>query len=258
MRIRIGIVIWQFMIITWSGGASAANVEAKAKSFYEQGKAEFEAGRFEDAMAAFTEAYNLTAEPKLLFNLAACAEGMKDKERAKAYYQVYLEELPDAEDANDVRARIEKLSKEPTSEPVPVTEPEAKPAAAPKPDESIDAAAFYNKPQEKKKHAPIWPAVTIGVGGMTLAAGMITAILAKTRYDGLESTCKPNCTDDQVSTAKAPAVAADVLFGVGGAAVITGVVGLVLQRKHKEHKTARRPVTVTISQGALFGMEGSF
>jgi tetratricopeptide (TPR) repeat protein len=241
--------------------AAAEEIDPEAKTFYEEGKAHFEAGRFEEALAAFNEAYNRTTEPKLLFNLGAAAEGMKDRERAKAYYQVYLEELPDAEDADEVRARIEKLSREPEATPTEaaVEAPTATEIAVALNTENIDPREYYETDKKAKKRGPVWPVAAIGVGGMVLAGGIITAILAKTNYDGLKITCSPDCTDDQVSTAKNPAIAADILFGVGAIATTAGIIGLVLsKKKRKESPTAMRILPSPMAGGGGMTVGGRF
>ncbi len=251
---RIGIRI---CLVCVSCSLYCINVSAddKAKEFYEEGKAHFQAGRFEEALNAFNEAYNLTLEPALLFNLGASAEAMGDRERAKAYYLVYLEESPDAPDEAEVRSRIEKLSQdpEPPSSDTQETEETQQITTS---TENVDASTYYASNQDKKKHATIWPSLMIGLGGMTLVGGMISAIVAKSRYDGLESSCKPNCTDNQVSDAKAPAVAADVLFVLGGIAATAGVVGLVITKKRSRKQSS---IAIEVVPGALgLTLEGRF
>jgi tetratricopeptide (TPR) repeat protein len=238
----------------------ADEADPKTKAFFDQGKTLFQAGRFEEALAAFTEAYNRTGEPKLLFNLAASAEGMGDRERAKAYYQVYLEELPDAEDAEEVKNRIERLS-------LPMAPAAQKPDVEPQAAEqtkvtsktdNVDAKEYYSKKEEKKK-VPLWPPFTMGLGGMVLASGMITAILAKSKYDGLESTCKPNCSDDQIAPAKASAIAADVQFAVGGVAATAGIIGFfLLRKKYKENANGVEVKPQATVNGGGMVVEGSF
>ena len=272
MRIRIGILFCCLAAVLWAETAVAEELDSETRALYDAGTEHFEAGRFEEALEAFTEVYNRTGEPKLLFNLGAAAEGMGDMERAEAYYKVYLEELPDAEDADAVRARIAHLSEPQSTAPElkPEKEPEEGPEAAPAEETSpatlnaaeVDAETYYKKEDKPKKRGPIWQTTAMGVGGMVLAGGMISAIMAKSRYDGLEVACKPNCTDEQVSSAKGAATAADVLFAVGGVAVTAGVIGFVLyKRKNREHRGAALRLTPMISPDGAFvgaGAEGRF
>jgi tetratricopeptide (TPR) repeat protein len=278
MCIRREIIISQLVICTAVGIASAGETNPMAETLYNEGKTHFEAGQFEEAMTAFTQAYNLTGEPKLLFNLAATAERLKDLERAAAYYRVYLEELPDAEDAKEVRARIDRLSSaqkapnasEPPAAEPPAAEPPSSVTAKQAPEETAGPAAptapppdpetYYKTEKEEKKRGPVWPAITVGAGGMMLVSGIITAILAKKKYDDLSDTCSPSCTDDKVSSAKGPAIATDVLLVTGGIAVTAGIIGLVLSKK-KQKESRRQALQVfsgPVPNGAFVGAKGNF
>ena len=273
MRIRTALLICRLTAAFWAGTAGADTLDPETRALYDTGTVHFEAERFEQALEVFTEVYNRTGEPKLLFNLGAAAEGMGDLERAEAYYRVYLEELPDAEDADAVRARIANLS-EPqaaASELKPEKAPAEKSGAAsaeetpPEPPAALDAATvdaetYYQQEKKPKKRGPVWQTAVMGVGGMVLAGGMISAIMAKNRYDGLEVACKPDCTDEQLSSARGAAAAADVLFAVGGVAVTAGVVGFVLYKnKNRRRRGAALRVTPMLSpDGAFLGAEGGF
>ena len=191
---------------------------------------------------------------------------MGDRERARAYYQVYLEELPDAEDAAEVRTRIEELSGAPAAETTEPPQDNVSETPVPAPStaatsdlDSEDLRTYYQSRKDKKARRIVWPAAVMGAGGLLVAGGIIAAILAKTKYDDLSDTCSPNCTDGKVSSAKAPAVAADVMFITGGIAVTAGVVGLVLsKKKQRESKHALQVFSGPLPDGALIGAKGNF
>jgi tetratricopeptide (TPR) repeat protein len=246
------------LTVTVTGSAAEENAEAKAA--YQDGKAHYEAGRYQEAMDAFTKAYNLTSEPNLLFNLAAAAERLGENDRAIAYYEVYLEEIPNAPDADEVRANIERLKAgpPPASEETSETETESPPpSTSPSPPpQDVDPESYYDlgpKPEETKP--PIWPKLTIGLGTMLVAGGVITSILAYNEYKGLKSTCKPDCTDEDISTAKGLALASDLQFGFGGATLVAGIVGLVLTNKKHKRESAR--LEVSPAERGL-GVQGRF
>ncbi len=252
---------------------SRADDAATAKAAYEQGKQLFAEGKYEEAIEKFTESYNLSTEPNLLFNLAKCAEQLGDADRAIAYYEVYLEELPDAPDAEEIRKQMALLESgefkpAPASPPPEETPPEpVEPAqtapAAPRQEKSVTAEEFYKSELEKKQREPFWPQLTIGLGGMVVAGGVITAVLAHKEYKALKVTCKPECTDDDLSTARGLAVATDVQIFLGGAATVAGLVGFfVLKRRAekretpKEAPTERHP-TISLVPGGL-AVQGRF
>jgi tetratricopeptide (TPR) repeat protein len=262
------VALMSFLGVAATATGNESEIPPEAKQMYEEGKARFDAGAYEEAIVAFTKAYNATGEPNLLFNLAACAERLGDAERAIAYYRVYLEEVPDAEDADAVKARVKLLETEgipAQKEPEPAPEPAHEPAPEPEqvekrlgpPPPDVDPREYYAKKPEKKRI--IWPPVVIGLGGFVLAGGITTAILAKKEYTGLENSCKPNCSDDDIGTAKALAIASDVQIFTGGAAVIAGVVWLVIAKKQeKQAATAMWMVPIGYPGGGALTLQGRF
>lgn len=187
----------------------------QAKVKYEEGKAHYEAGEYDKALAAFTEAYNLSNKPDLLFNLGVCSEKIGDSTKAIAYYELYLEENPDAADRDDVAQRLAAL-KESQAEPA---EPEPAAAAPPPPEEEDELVV-----EQEEDTEIFWPGAVIGLGGLILASGALTAIMAYNRYGDLEDSCSPDCSDSKVSKVKKAALAADIQFALGGAVVAAGVI----------------------------------
>ena len=57
----------------------------------------------------------------------------------------------------------------------------------------------------------------------------ILAGLAQARYNSLEQSC-PACSESDIDAGRKMAVTADVLFGVGGAAVVGGLVWYLVDR----------------------------
>jgi tetratricopeptide (TPR) repeat protein len=78
---------------------------------FDIGKSDFKAGSFKEAAAAFTEAYKHTRNPDILYNIGASYEKAGDTKEAIKHYQRYLNEHPDAKDADKVRSHIHRLQK---------------------------------------------------------------------------------------------------------------------------------------------------
>lgn len=118
--------------LSLSAPARAAGPRSAAKAHVEEGARKYRAERYADALAAFEEAYALDPAPVLLFNIAQCHRQLGDNERALARYRQYLEQMPDARNAADVKARIldleQTLAKEDKQK-----ERERRPAAEPEP-----------------------------------------------------------------------------------------------------------------------------
>jgi tetratricopeptide (TPR) repeat protein len=234
---------------------------AEAKSFYEAGKAHFQEGRYEEAMKAFTESYNLSNEPNLLYNLGATAEHLGDVDRAVAYYEVYLEELPGAPDAEEVRMRVERLKARPPAEsPRPADQTPAEEETPAKAEEApgeqqTSAEDYYNlnADQDEGKVKVFWPGVVLGIGGLLVAGGTITGIMAYKDYQDLETNCSPNCADDETDTTRGLALATDLQFAFGAVAVVAGTIMWIAHVKNRE---ARASGSLSAAPVALTGGGG--
>jgi tetratricopeptide (TPR) repeat protein len=86
-----------------------ADAQAAAQQAFDRGTAAFKAGRFNEAAAAFSQAYEQKPASQFLFNVAASFDKGGDRARAIQYYQLYLSMTPDAPDENRVRKRIDML-----------------------------------------------------------------------------------------------------------------------------------------------------
>ncbi len=276
------VTIWKWLVATLlmcSGGhVFAENLEgdqqeeAEAKALYVKGKTDFQAGKYNEALVSFTGSYNLSHEPNLLFNLGITSERLGDKERAIAYYEVYLEELPNASDAAEVKARLEKLREAPPPEPafipvepapaprVPADDSEAPPIAQ---TEDVLQPDYYGlKEEEESKSDVFWPGVPLGIGVLLLAGGTITGISAYQKYNDFQDSCSPDCTNSQVKKAKNLALAADILYAGGGVAIITGfILWLSDSGKKKTEKSsysAWRAVPTGLPGGGGLTVQGRF
>jgi tetratricopeptide (TPR) repeat protein len=240
-----------------AGPSKAADPRAEAAVHYREGVAAFDAGRFADALAAFTEAYNLSSETDLLYNLGVCSEKVGDREKAIAYYQLYLEEKPDAADAAEVKARLEALKAGPAAAP-PTPSPAAGKAPAPVPSVDADGVGTVAEgaADEGKRNPNIGPALLMGLGGLVVVTGALTAASAYKSYKDLESTCSPDCSGGKVDAVKRVALAADIQFAVGGATVAAGFLWWLLKTRHEEGAAVGTGVTARISASPFAAADG--
>ena len=80
-----------------------------AQQAFDRGEVAYKEGRFGDAAVAFGEAYDQMPFPQFLYNRGASLEKAGETKQAIREYQRYLNEQPDAQDADRVRAHIEHL-----------------------------------------------------------------------------------------------------------------------------------------------------
>ncbi len=205
----------------------------------------------------------------LLCNLAICSEKLGQLEKARAYYDLYLEENPDR-NAPAICAEI--VARGDLEDQTEETQGEAETKV-----EIIDNTKiqwppvtqrerFDIEPLVKKKkdnEIALGPGLMIGIGGLVVVSGGLTAIAAYKKHRDLEIACSPDCTDGQVDSAKKVAIAADVLLIAGGVTVAAGVLWLVLgsdgEKDGAQAAMSRvRAVPIAGRQGGGLMLEGSF
>ncbi len=74
----------------------------QAKRMARVGKAAYKKGKWDDAVLAFTGAYDADGNPKWLYNVARCHEKAEQPFKAMEFYERYLTEFPDAKDREEV------------------------------------------------------------------------------------------------------------------------------------------------------------
>jgi tetratricopeptide (TPR) repeat protein len=88
---------------------------AEAKVQYDKGTRAYNVGKFDQAIAAFTRAYELDPAPMLLFNIAQSYWKKGENERAVFFYRRYIDADPRTEQRARVEARIRELEASPGS-----------------------------------------------------------------------------------------------------------------------------------------------
>lgn len=135
--------------------APAPAVDPKAeqlRELYARGQAAFDAGSYETAIEVFAEAYGISNDPNLLFNIAICHDRLGHYREAIDHLDRYVADSPDADKADVARRkqslemRREKEEEQKAAEaeremvePAPATPP---PAAAPPRERLFSPAAW--------------------------------------------------------------------------------------------------------------------
>jgi tetratricopeptide (TPR) repeat protein len=163
-----------FVAVVCSVGALAAQPRARspeeqAKEQYERGVVAYNLERFDDAIAAFTRAYELDPAPILLYNIAQARWKKGENDRALFYYRRYLEADPHAENRAAVEARMRELER--PRQPAPVAAPPAAAAAVPPP-AYVQASAPPPERPPLYRRPLFWGAV-----GVVAAAAIVTTVL---------------------------------------------------------------------------------
>lgn len=98
------------LVVVMLAPALALGQEAReqARELAAQGRAHYEAGRFEEALEAYQAAYDLAPAPGVLFNLGQCYRHLGDCPHAVTSYERYLAEALDAPNREGVETLIEQ------------------------------------------------------------------------------------------------------------------------------------------------------
>ncbi len=92
------------------GDADRARTE-EARKLYERAARAYAAKRNFEAIELFRQSAELLPSPLLLYNMGLAHDEAGDASNALKYFRAYLGAAPDAEDALEVRSRIERLEK---------------------------------------------------------------------------------------------------------------------------------------------------
>ncbi|HSS37771.1 MAG TPA: hypothetical protein VLT58_03280, partial [Polyangia bacterium] len=84
---------------------------AEAKDDFETAQTLFVRGEYDAAAGKFLEAYGKKPYPAFLFNVAVSFEKAKQLDKAKQYFEKYLQDDPNATDAAQVKLRLDVIDK---------------------------------------------------------------------------------------------------------------------------------------------------
>lgn len=197
------------MILLLVGWLAAATPEAdqRARELYENGAVLYEEGRYEDAVAAWEEAWRLSGRPLLLYNMANAMERLGRWEEAMDLLNRYRAYAP-ADERDVLDRRIRNIERRAVEQEVV--------AAAVRP----EAARVPLVPVALGATAAVGLGVGAGFAGVALAARAEAAERC-VAVDG-ERYCPADAADALARDRRASAVA-DVALAVGTVAGATGL-----------------------------------
>ncbi|MCB9638288.1 MAG: tetratricopeptide repeat protein [Myxococcales bacterium] len=200
-----------------------------AVTLYKKGYGLFRQKRFPDALAAFLrsrEALPKTrryrrARNELLYYIAVCYMELGSDRKAREFLKKYSTSSPRKRDKDvDVKERLSVLEKRlAIPKPRPVKRPIKRIVKPPPP------------PPPPVPHTGGW--ITLGVGGATLVAALIVAVLAQQKMDETTQRYEQQKTSGSriaqevalnFRDAQTRGTTANILYAVGGAAAVAGVI----------------------------------
>jgi tetratricopeptide (TPR) repeat protein len=213
--------------------APTANDQEAARAHFMAGSAYYEQANYSDAAKEFNEAYRLSQRPDLLYNIALAYERLEKWDDAIASLQKYLRDKPDAQDRSIIQTRIENLEKRRDAIPSPA------PVVAQPP------------PPAKARPRHVASLVVGGLGVAALGAAIGTGVSALQAQSDLDAVCMnktcPLSAQNRIDEGSALALATDVLIGVGAAAVVVGVVLLIVESRRPPARSSTRSLHLAAS-----------
>ena len=204
----------------------SADKKSEADALSEQAIGKFQAKDYEGAVALFEQAYEIDPQPNFLFNVGRVYEEAGNLESAVEFYAKFVKQpgvdLDSRETALDrlkvLRAILQETEEKPPPEekPDPVVEP--KPDPVPQPD-PVDEDA-----KRKRKTMRAAGFGLTGVGAAVMIGGAVVGGLAQSDFNSAGAVGVPADGVPLLDSAKGKALTADVLLGVGGAVLLTGVI----------------------------------
>jgi hypothetical protein len=223
-----------------------------AKEWFATAETAENIGNDVEATRAYACSYKMVAHPFTAFNLARVAERSGDTELALKMYKAYVALKPDAQDKEDVKAKIKAIEDKLAADkggagtettPAPPTETAtAEPPATPEPPADVLTPPPEPKPAEvvetQPEPEPTAPSHTLEwvVGGVSVAAllgGVVTNFIARAKMDTCRTDANNNQlakANDECNAARPLAYTSYTLFGVAAAGIALDSVLIILHR----------------------------
>ncbi len=259
------------------GAGASASSESQARTLYAEGDAAYRVGRYEDAIAKFTRAYELSPRPELQFNLANAYERLGKLEEAVAALELYRPAAA-PEEQSEIDARVKALRKriaenkkaaKNPGKPKPTPTPQSAPATTGTSDSQTTAPPSTGPTDDGPRDSTSSPTVgyvLLGLGGASLIAGTVLGILARSAHSSASDKCSDELclaeAEDDIDREKSLALGADIGFGAG---LLLGGIGFALVLSHDDgSETVSRPApraalfVAPQPGGGQFGFRGRF
>jgi tetratricopeptide (TPR) repeat protein len=228
------------------------------------GRSYYDLGEYENALREFERAQQLSGRPELYYNIYLCHQQLGNLEKAVEYLDKYLTEVPNVENGDTLRIRLENLRRRLAEQPAGetgATEPVAggetgAPIAPPPPVDEGDAAAAEPTEPASGGGIPTPALISFAAAGAGVIAMALFGVLALSEQSSLEDGCGASmtCSSDDVSSLDTLALLSDIGLGVAVVGAALGVT-FILTDDGGGSTSATTADTVRLSP---FGVSGRF
>ncbi len=217
--------------------ASPAEARAQAKKYFDQGALDYTQGNYEGAVEAWQKSYDLSKEPLIFENLGNAYERLGKPKEARAALSKWREVAPPEEHVILDR-RIKNLD-------VRIAREDADALRKKQEDEAVQKKLSRINSNTGQNETPSGPAFSIpgvivgGVGVVAIIAGVAVDGVASSKRPDKATVCKKSGTSQlclesaksDISSSNTMAIAGDVTWIIGAAAVAAGGVLLLTYKR---------------------------
>ena len=233
-----------------AGSGDALADHERARQLFTEGESAFGTGRFLDAAHLFEEAYHLSLQPQLLWNIAQSYRrqyeidgDLQNLRRARVVFQNYDEVAPSESERLEARAaQIE------TERQIEVAEKRAQAVSV---RSNVARPMVVEKPRTFRKAGfALW-----GVGGAIGLAGMGFGLAAHNEANTVQGSGTPSMPvpfgplASHAERGRNFEIVSFTFYGVAAAAVVAGTILVLI---HQRGTARYSPVSRSSSRGALF------
>ena len=211
----------------------AGAAPSEAERLYKEGQTAYDDKRFDDAITAWSKAYELSHLPGLVFNLAQAYRLHGDCDKAVETYQKFIDLDPKSKQRTAAEGFLHEL--QPCHVEPPPPEP---PPPTPPPPPHVDNVVVVAPPPvvdhgHTKRLAGM---IALGAGVVALAGGAYFGNQASSLADEVKATCANGCDFSAIKQKDADGRSAAqtqwILYGVGAVGVAAGVTLYLLGKEH--------------------------
>jgi tetratricopeptide (TPR) repeat protein len=228
----------------------AAELDQAARILFDAGTRAYEAGLFEEALTRYTNAYELSHRPELLYNIAVSHDRLEQKHEAADFYARFVEAVPDSPRIGIARSRAEILQRSVDEEAVRAAAYENARA------DNSDSPGNEAPPDVEGSRSLAGPIASFAIAGAGLVTFAVSGLIAGSRFRDADVTCSTGCDEAQLDSVDTAALVADIGLGIAIAGAAVGVVWLLVGGSGDDQRAHVSPVVSPQVAGLEFA--GSF
>ncbi len=232
-----------------AGTESDDSSDQVARGLFQAGRASYDAGKYEDALKYFQQAYDLSQRPGLLYNIGQAADRLHQDQKTIEVFRLYLERVPDADNRAEVEGRLRTLER------LVAAEAAAQENATPTTPSGTDTTAQHStqvsltptSTSTQSDGPGIAPWLLIGGGGAVAVAGLVLTLVGNGQIADVEDAERGSMwssVEGKADSGPTLATTGVVMLTLGVASAAVGVVWM-LSASGEDH------VEMVIGPGAI-------